>query len=489
MLDRRILRAGKSRLGNELGLIVRLRFWLALLLAGMLPVMAQPASAPVLDAAQARQVREMLTHAGDDGLDPRDYAGMDAVDALSRYLRDLRAGRAALRALDADVLLPRDDFDVQAVLAAALRRDALAGLVWHSAPPHPDYAALKAALARYRAIAAAGGWAQLSAADVAKPRLLRQRLAFEDDTAARRDVTLADAVRRFQARHGLAEDGKVGPKTLAELNVPAAARAQTLAANMERWRWMPRGLEKDRIEINVPEAQLRLWLDGRLVLASRVVVGRPGNPTPILRAEAASVTLNPPWNIPASIAAAEILPRLKRNPAWLARNDMVLTDGPPGDPQGLRVKWRGIPAGTFPFHIRQYPGPRNPLGRIKLELPNRFEVYLHDTPDKAAFARPGRALSHGCVRVEQILPLASYAVTGDALAADGIVQAIASGETRNLPLRKTLPVYFLYWTAFAGPDGVVQFRPDLYGRDRRLIAAMMGDAPVALAAVAGCAKG
>src|ERR1019366_1412285 len=132
---------------------------------------------------------------------------------------------------------------------------------------------------------------------------------------------------------------------------------------------------------------------------------------------------------------------------------MVLLDGPAGDPHGLHVNWHAVRAGSFPYRIRQYPGPRNPLGRIKVELPNRFDVYLHDTPGKSAFDRPSRAVSHGCVRVEQILPLASYALAAVLTAVEQIVQAIDQGETRYLPLHRKLPVYFLYWTAFADADG------------------------------------
>lgn len=265
--------------------------------------------------------------------------------------------------------------------------------------------------------------------------------------------------------------------------------ADVLAANMERWRWLPATLEPDRIVINAADAQLQLWLGGKMVLASRVIVGRPANPTPILRAEGAGITVNPPWTVPHSIAVKEILPKLKRNHAWLASQDMVLLNGPEGDLQGLHVNWRAIPAGTFPYRIRQYPGPRNPLGRIKIELPNRFDVYLHDTPGKSAFDRPNRAASHGCVRVEQILPLASYALAADLTAIDQLTQAIDQGETQYLPLQRKLPVYFLYWTAFAGADGELQFRPDIYGRDRRLVAAMR-TRPLRIAAnLAACAKG
>jgi murein L,D-transpeptidase YcbB/YkuD len=177
--------------------------------------------------------------------------------------------------------------------------------------------------------------------------------------------------------------------------------------------------------------------------------------------------------VPNSIARNEILPKLKRDGAWLEKNDMVLLDGPSGDPHGRSIDWRRIPSGTFPYRIRQAPGPRNPLGVAKLEMANGFDVYLHDTPGKTAFARSERNLSHGCIRVEQILPLAALAVSGVGLFEDkDLDAAIAGGETKSLPLPMPIAVYAAYWTAVPGPDGAIHFRPDVYGRDRRLTAAL-----------------
>jgi murein L,D-transpeptidase YcbB/YkuD len=270
---------------------------------------------------------------------------------------------------------------------------------------------------------------------------------------------------------------------------PDGPDSPSIIANMERWRWMPRVLEPDRIIVNAADASLQLWLGGKIVLTSRVIVGRSKSPTPILRAEGAGITFNPAWTVPHSIAVKEILPRLKRNPAYLASQDMILLDGPPGDPHGLFINWHAIPPGKFPYQIRQVPGPRNSLGQIKLELPNRFDVYLHDTPGKAAFGQSIRALSHGCVRVEQILPLASYALKADLSDEERIRQAIGTGETSYAPLQKKLPVYFLYWTAFPDTLGKIQFRPDIYGRDKRMIAAMHAGSQRIAGEIRPCPKG
>ena len=454
--------------------------------------------------ANARAALDVLSRAADEGLDPARYNVALAQSATSSqrdvaitgavlgYMDDMEAGRSDLKNLDADVALPHPSFNAPGVLTDALREGQLANMLAALAPPNREYTVLKSALSRYRALAAKGGWPLLPAATPAEfagslAPLLQRRLSYEaPGTPSGTD--LASAVRDFQRSHGLVPDGTVGPRTRDALNVSAAARADTIAANMERWRWLPRTLEPDRIIINVPDAQLQMWLNGKPVLTSRVVVGRPGDPTPILRAEGAGVTINPPWTVPTSIAAREILPKLQRNHAYLASQDMVLIDGPPGDPQGLHINWRAVRAGTFPYRIRQYPGPRNPLGRIKLELPNRFDVYLHDTPVKSAFVLPVRDLSHGCVRVEQILPLASYALGADPSAVDFIARSIDAGATKYLPLKKKLPVYFLYWTAFVDANDDVVFRQDIYGRDQRLIAASKTGVARSADLSSGCRK-
>lgn len=459
---------------------------------------------PAWSDRDARLLQAVLAKAGDDGLDPSSYviptAGPAALHdvlltrAALDYARDLRIGRAAMRTRDADVDLPPVAFDPVAELQAALQAQKLGDFLRGLPPPQPGYGALKKSLAFYRDIAAKGGWPVLQAGEIdpamqgAAVDVLHDRLSLEYPGLPGLDVR--DLVKRFQADHGLAVDGRVGGKTLVELNRPVTDRIEQIAANMERWRWMPSQFEHDFISVNVPNASLSLVLQDRLVLESRVVVGKPASPTPILRAPAAGITVNPPWNIPASIARHEILPKLKTNPAYLQQQDMVLLDGPVGDPHGLHVPWRRIPAGTFPFRIQQHPGNKNALGTIKLELPNRFDVYLHDTPSKNAFSLPARDVSHGCVRVEAILPLASYVLSEDLGAMIQITDAIAAGNTKYFPLKAKVPVYFLYWTTFIDKDGNLQFRPDIYGRDQRLIAMQRQMQPLRVAAASiGCQRG
>jgi murein L,D-transpeptidase YcbB/YkuD len=252
---------------------------------------------------------------------------------------------------------------------------------------------------------------------------------------------------------------------------------------MERWRWLPRETDRRYVEVNTPDASLKLVDNGRTILTSPVVLGSSDWATPILTTRIEAVVLNPPWHIPPDLAGEELLPKLIHDPSYLAAANMVLLNGPPNDPHGVHVKWRDVPADPFPYRIQQMPGPRSGLGAILMDMPNTFDVYLHDTPSKGLFARTDRFLSHGCVRVEQIAALASYALFGDAGAVARLPRP-PRAETMRVPLPEPLTVYMTYWTAFADADGALAFRPDVYGLDAKLTAALDGKAaaPVARSA-------
>jgi murein L,D-transpeptidase YcbB/YkuD len=231
----------------------------------------------------------------------------------------------------------------------------------------------------------------------------------------------------------------------------SAYRVQQIAANMERWRWLPRSLESRYIVVDVPDQTVEYMRDGTSIFKSRVIIGRPNSPTPILRTSIEAVVANPSWDIPDDIAARMIGPHLKRNPDYLTARNIVFENG----------------------QYRQNPGPENGLGLVMLDMPNPFWVYLHDTPNKKLFEADMREVSNGCVRVQEIFSLASLALADDPAAGLGqLQQAIESGETQRLSLSSPLPVYMLYWTARADENGNVEFHPDRYRRDPPLIAAL-----------------
>lgn len=452
-------------------------------------------------AVRAVRVRGALADAGSQGLDTKTYTaalarwkssppetGRDAAafdvalsSSLFRYASDLQTGRVKPKDVYRDVNLPTPELDPAKALADALARDDIDGFLADLPPVHPGYKYLAGALARYRAIAAKGGWLTVPrgiALDGSDRRIavLAKRLAFEDPVLAPNGKPSADAVRdallRFEKRNGLAEDGKLGPAVLQVLNVPAAARVQQIRANMERWRWMPRYLEQHYVEVDIPDQSVTYVDGGSARLYSKVVIGKPSTPTPILRTTVAAVIANPSWDIPSDIFARKMLPKLRRKPTYLLARNVVLADGPADDPHGTKIDWRHVSAANLRYQFQQSPGADNALGTILFDMPNDFDVYLHDTPEKNLFKLDVREKSNGCVRVQDISGLASLVLQAgaDSDTADALDPAIELGQTQRFALSRPVAVYMLYWTAIAEADGTVHFRPDRYGRDKRLIA-------------------
>jgi murein L,D-transpeptidase YcbB/YkuD len=273
---------------------------------------------------------------------------------------------------------------------------------------------------------------------------------------------LQEAVERFQRRHGLADDGVIGAGLVAELNVPIAKRIRQLELNLERWRWLPRSLGERYILVNVPEYHLEVREGAQVPLSMRVVVGKRDTPTPIFDDEMTHVVFSPYWNVPPDIAQGETLPEMLKDPGFLTRMNMEIVDS-----SGKTVDASALDVETLAnYRFRQRPGAENALGLVKFVFPNQHNVYLHDTPTDSLFARPSRSFSHGCVRLEQPLALAQYVLRDQSeWTKERIEQAMQSGDERTVKLRRSLPVYLVYWTARVTGDGVVQFRNDVYGID------------------------
>jgi L,D-transpeptidase YcbB len=346
---------------------------------------------------------------------------------------------------------PQPKIDVGALLQAALDNatieETLAGL----APRHEGYVRLRKALAAYREVTwdpvPAGRSLRLGDDD---PRViaLRKRLYSPDDGTLF-DAGLDALVRHFQEHHAIEADGIAGPETLRELNVPAAERVRQIAVNMERWRWMPEDLGESHLIVNIAAFRLDVIEGGRSVLSMKTVVGKEYTRTPFFAARVGEVIVNPWWNVPESIATKELWPKQRNDPSYFAGEHMVVSDG----------------------RIRQRPGPWNALGRLKFNMPNPYNVYLHDTPAKQLFARSFRAFSHGCIRLERPMDLALYLLRDQPRWTAARLQSdIAAGRERTIPLTSPRPVYVLYWTAWVGDDGHMEFHRDHYQRDAALAA-------------------
>lgn len=477
----------------------------------------QPAwSGDEASVRRAHELVEALRNASTDGLDGEDYhlAAIEALlaaapanpqerakrrvdldllltDAFLVFGSHLLHGRVNPETVEPEWTANRRNADMGAVLRRALEGGSVAETLDGLRPPQRRYARLRVALERYRELARGGGWPSVpegpklepGARDARVP-VLRDRLAASGDLAGGAEGAqtsdpdlygpeLETAVRSFQSRHGLDVDGIVGQGTLAALNVSAEARVRQLEVNMERWRWLPQDLGARHIEVNIAGFAVDVVEETRSVLHLRAVVGRAYRQTPSFTGRMTYLIFSPVWHVPPGIAANDKLPELKRRGgAYLAEQHMTLLDRSTdqavdpasvdfGSLTGLEFNRR--------YRIRQAPGPWNALGGVKFMFPNPYNVYLHDTPSRELFERPQRTFSSGCIRIQHPADLAAYLLRGDPRWTPARIKAaMEQGREELVRLPEPLPVHLLYWTAWVDPQGVVEFREDIYGRDQKV---------------------
>ena len=359
---------------------------------------------------------------------------------------------------------------------------------------------MRAGLAQYRHLERQGGWPQLPnrqqslrPGDVHEEvALLRKRLLVTGELAITHvdelagqsivsshpetyeyDEHLVDAVRRFQQHHLLEEDGIVGRQTRAAMNVPVSVRIDQIRVNLERARWMLHGEAEEFVLVDIAGYRISYFRPNGEIWRSRIVVGQPYRRTPSLRSMITHLTVNPTWTVPPTIFSEDMLPRIRRDITYLDRQNLSVLNfyGQWLDPNS--IDWWN-PGGIM---LRQDPGPTNALGQVVLRFPNNHFVYLHDTPSQGLFSRQLRAFSSGCIRVQGVLELAQLLLEDTDTAAD-INSVIAEGETRNIHLKRSVPVILHYWTVHPGMDGELVFRPDVYQHDASLLRAL--DRPLAL---------
>ena len=419
------------------------------------PPLAGPAPVRPEDA---KAIVATLRTATDQGFWASDFP-TDPVSSAIAYARAQHGGRIPLAAFPSDWAIRPAPYNATTAFAAAVAEGRLATWLAGLPPPDPRYARLVQAYGRYRRIAERGGWPILPRSRGPKagdsgPAVdaLRARLAVEDQDVGAGptyDASLAASVAKAQARYGLTADGRAGPATVAALNVPVNARLAQIAANLERWRWMPRTPPPFRLELNIADASLELFDSHGPSFGMRAIVGRSDMPTPMFIGVIRAVVLNPPWNVPMKIAVKEVWPKIRRDPGYAAREGFV-----------------ALPGGG----LRQLPGPKCALGVVKFDVTNPFGVYLHDTPARSLFALDRRALSHGCMRLERPVDLAKRLLAGDPLWPEvNIDMALLGGKTVRAPLRTPAPVFVAYWTAFVDGRDQIRFRPDVYHWDAKLL--------------------
>jgi murein L,D-transpeptidase YcbB/YkuD len=434
---------------------------------------------------RGKAVIAYLGHVDQDGLDPADYpvpnfsALSDPGDlaeaelkldmTIITYAHHASIGRVHWSRVSGDISYTTTAPEPADVLAAMVEAKDIATALDAYEPHTPGYLALKAKLAEIRAGKAEAGKTPIG--NGAAPKiggqdervpLLRERLKVSGDGDTY-DKALADAVKKYQQDHQLKVTGTLTQQTIEALNGRQPDKPiDIILANMERWRWMPHDLGNTYVIVNLADFTLRVMHDGKPYWTTRIVDGKPEMPTPIMQAEMKYITINPTWNVPPSIVNREYLPALQQDPTVLDR-------------MGLKVGKN--PDGTV--HIWQPPGEKNALGRIRFNFPNKFLVYQHDTPDKYLFAYDKRAYSHGCMRVQDPQKYAEVLLSldrpNDGYTLERIKKMIDAGGEQDIQLPTFIPVNLTYQTAFVDDDGKLQFRDDVYGRDRQLLAILKGD--------------
>jgi murein L,D-transpeptidase YcbB/YkuD len=457
---------------------------------------------------QARDAIDVLQDAGKKGLDPQDYdadllgrefqalsAGKASSDDLARFdvtlsvgllrnISDLHIGKVNPKNLAFGLDIDPKKYDLAKLVAGAIESDRIRQVAEEAEPHYTQNRLLKEQLARYKALEADSSVGPVKIAAPLKPGAplaeaaplarwlvaLGDLPALPDPLPTAYEGALVDGVKHFQGRHGLTPDGVIGVGTAQELAVPASQRVHQIELALERLRWVP-SLEQGRVVfVNIPAFELWAFDDVTTQnpsVAMRVVVGRAmRTQTPVFTGVMKTVVFAPYWNVPTSITRKEILPKLRKNPGYLAAQDMeIVSDGTPlpATPSNIAKLASGG------AQLRQRPGPKNALGRVKFLFPNSNNVYLHDTPAQSVFDKTRRDFSHGCIRLSKPAALAEWVLRDqDGWNADRIAEEMARKTEKPVPLEKPVPVVIFYTTAIARRDGTIWFFDDLYGHDQEL---------------------
>ena len=348
------------------------------------------------------------------------------------------------------------------------------------------YHYLKNTLKTYADIQDSGGWPEIEPGSPLRigdqgPRTeaLRTHLVITGDLSAETaagsniyDSDLERAVKRFQRRHGLNEDGIVGKNTLAVINIPVEDRMKQLQINIERWRSLPDNFGLRYLMVNIPGFELSIVENNSVVQKMRTIVGKKRRQTPVMSDRITYLELNPYWNIPRRIFFKDLLPRIQEDPEFLAKQGIRVFDSWQQEASELDpvdIDWGRVSSGSFPYRLRQDPSEINSLGKVKFMFPNQKSVYIHDTPGKTLFSKQKRTFSSGCVRVQEPLALAEYLLKEQEWDRKKLETTIEKGQRQIIVLKETIPVHLVYLTAWVDEDGDVNFREDIYDKDRQFL--------------------
>jgi len=407
------------------------------------------------------------------------------ADSFLLYASHLLEGRLDHQHFYPDWVVTERSTDLTAVLHYALESGEIKSSLADLAPAYAGYARLKEKLGLYRRIAGKGGWPKIPKGPTLqrgshgkRVAILRQRLIASGDLSFEAPISnnifdhnLEKAVRQFQKRHGLKDDGSVGRSALEALNIPVGKRIRQIALNMDRMRWLPDDIGKRYIFVNIADFSLKVIENEKAIMAMKIIVGKDKQRSCVLSSEMTYLELNPFWRIPDSIAAKEILPQIKKDPNYLAEKRIkVFQDWAEADDDRelnpRKVKWSRVKANDLGYKFRQEPGPSNPLGRLKFIFPNLCEIYLHDTPARDLFGKSRRDFSHGCIRIEKPIELATYLLKNkETWTRKKILAEIKKEKRQVVMLPEPINVHIFYGTAWVDQNGELQFRSDIYHID------------------------
>ncbi len=464
------------------------------------------------DPKKIDELFRAITDIERDGLNPQDYY----LDRLKKLRAELSANPAVQKQVDFDILLT-DSLTRLAYNAfygkvdpERIDRNVNVAQKWHGTrgaegvreflaskslydkveslkPTRPRYDRFRRALARYRQYEKAGGWGKIPKGKVlsvgkSDPRVpaIRHRLAVTEDLpknldngSTAYDADLDKAVHRFQARHQLPTDD-LGAKTIAAMNVPVQRRVDQIRVNLERVRWFTHDIVPTRVIVNIAAFEIYYFKDGKQVWQNEAQVGKAYTQTPLIADEIEYLVLNPTWTVPPGVLADSVLPAAKKDPGSIERRGLHVIDSSGREVPARSVNWKRYTAATLPYTLRQDPGPNNPLGTVKFIFPNRHSVYLHDTPNQLGYDRRLRAMSWGCIHVQDPLELAAWMIDDSEWSLEKIKAQVKSKKTKTIHLEPPVRVSLFYWTFDVGKDGLAQFLPDTYSRDRRVLRALNG---------------
>ncbi|HKL13632.1 MAG TPA: L,D-transpeptidase family protein [Halanaerobiales bacterium] len=453
----------------------------------------------------AYQLMEVIKNIENEGLNPKDYR----YDFLSEYFHKTTLNRQELALIDIlmtnSFLLLRSHFKEGILNPETLKRDweitqndtelynfinntvqnnNVIESLYSLLPQSENYIKLRNKLKEYKTIKKNGGFITFTGSRVIDKGMngedvlnLKKRLKQTQDFQGIMDEEfgqlLEKAVINFQKRNGLNPDGVVGPKTKSALNISVKEKIKKIIINMERLRWLPQSLGNPYILVNIADYKLRVIENKEELFNLKVIVGQRQRSTPVFSEKISYIVLNPSWTVPKKIAALDKLPLIKKDINYLPENNykvLKVSNGELVEVDYTKINWDNLNEDNFNYFLRQQPGPNNALGQIKFMFPNKYSVYLHDTPSKELFSAEQRNFSSGCIRVQEPFKLAEYILKKDEQWDEKkIKQKLAKNNEQIIYLKNKIPIHIVYMTAWVNNNYKIHFRNDIYNRDQRLI--------------------